>query len=70
MRLIIAENGNNAWLAHLTPHLNVRADFMDMETGIKPKQIMEPSICDSIPGGLSGLQTTTCTPQFMYLYDV
>ena len=38
MRLIIAENGNNAWLAHGTPHCNVRADFMDTETSIKPKQ--------------------------------
>jgi hypothetical protein len=28
---------NNAWLAHGTPHLNVRSDFMDTETGIKPK---------------------------------
>ena len=37
MKLIIAENGNNAWLAHGTPHLNVRADFMDTETGIRPK---------------------------------
>ncbi len=37
MKLIIIENGNNAWLAHGTPHLNVRSDFMDTETGIKPK---------------------------------
>ncbi len=34
MKLIIAENGNNAWLAHGTPHLNVRTDFMDMEISI------------------------------------
>jgi hypothetical protein len=37
MKLIITEQGNNAWLAHGTPHLNVRADFKDTETGIKPK---------------------------------
>jgi hypothetical protein len=37
MKLIITENGNNAWLAHGTPHLNVRSDFVDTETGIKPK---------------------------------
>jgi hypothetical protein len=38
MKLIITENGNkNAWLAHGTPHLNVRSDFMDTETGTKPK---------------------------------
>jgi hypothetical protein len=37
MKLIITENGNNAWLAHGTPHLNVRSDFMDTETGIMPK---------------------------------
>ena len=37
MKLIITENGNNAWLAHGTPHLNVRSDFMDTETGSKPK---------------------------------
>ena len=39
MKLIISENGNNAWLAHGTPHLNVRNDFMDTETGIKPKHV-------------------------------
>ena len=38
MKLIIAENGNNAWLSHGTPHLNVRNDFMDTETGIRRKQ--------------------------------
>ena len=37
MKLIIAENGNNAWLAHGTPHLNVRNDYMDTENGIKRK---------------------------------
>ena len=38
MKLIIAENGNNAWLAHGTPHLNAHNDFMDTETGIRRKQ--------------------------------
>ena len=37
MKLIIAEQGNNAWLAHGTPHLNVRADYVDTATGIKRK---------------------------------
>jgi hypothetical protein len=38
MKLIIAEQGNNAWLAHGTPHLNVRSDFVETETGIKRKE--------------------------------
>ena len=70
MRLIITENGNNAWLAHGTPHCNVRADFMDTEQASNPNRLLEPSICDSIPGGISGLQNATYTPQFLYLYDV
>ena len=37
MKLIITEQGNNAWLAHGTPHLNVRSDYIDTATGIKPK---------------------------------
>jgi hypothetical protein len=37
MKLIIAEQGNNAWLAHGTPHLNVRNDFVDTAIGIKRK---------------------------------
>ncbi len=37
MKLIITEQGNNAWLAHGTPHLNVRSDCVDTATGIKPK---------------------------------
>ena len=37
MKLIITENGNNAWLAHGTLRLNVRSDFVDTTTGIKPK---------------------------------
>ena len=41
MKLIITEQGNNAWLAHGTPHLNVRSDFVDTQTGIKPKQTFE-----------------------------
>jgi hypothetical protein len=35
-----------------------------------PNRLLEPSICDSIPGGISGLQNATYTPQFLYLYDV
>ena len=38
MKLIIAERGNNAWLSHGTPHLNVRNDYADTATGIRPKQ--------------------------------
>ena len=34
MKLIIAEQGNNSWLAHGTPHLNVRTDYVDTATGI------------------------------------
>ncbi len=41
MKLIITEHGNNAWLANGTPHLNVRSDFADTETGIKRKQAFE-----------------------------
>ena len=37
MKLIIAEQGNNAWLAHGTPHLNVRNDYVDTATVIKRK---------------------------------
>ncbi len=48
MKLIITEQGNNAWLAHGTPHLNVRSDFVDTETetGIKRKQAFEA--CNNI----------------------
>ncbi len=38
MKLIIEENGNNSWLAHGTPHCNVRNDYVNTMTGIKPKQ--------------------------------
>jgi hypothetical protein len=37
MRLIIAENGNNSWLSHGTPHCNVRKDYRDTSTGVVPK---------------------------------
>jgi hypothetical protein len=39
MRLIIEENGNknNSWLAHGTPHCEVRQDYINTLTGIKPK---------------------------------
>jgi hypothetical protein len=41
MKLIIAEQGNNAWLAYGTPHLNVRCDFANFvgtATVIKRKE--------------------------------
>ena len=41
MKLIIQEQGNNAWLAHGAPHLQVRSDYMDTETGSKRKQVIE-----------------------------
>ena len=41
MKLITQEQGNNAWLAHGTPHLQVRSDYIDTETGIKRKQVIE-----------------------------
>jgi hypothetical protein len=34
MRLIIQENGNNAWLANGTPHCHVCKDYVDTTTGI------------------------------------
>ena len=37
MEVIKAENGNNSFLAHGTPHCNVRRDFNDTATGISPK---------------------------------
>ena len=40
MRLIIKENGNNAWLAEGTPHCRVRADFIDTDDGIRPKEVL------------------------------
>ncbi len=41
MKLIIQEKGNNAWFAHGTPHLHVRTDYMDTETGIKGKELIQ-----------------------------
>ncbi len=38
MRHIVAHNGDNAWLANGTPHCNVRRDFFDTDTGIKPRK--------------------------------
>ena len=38
MKLIIQENGNNAWLAEETPHCNIRNDFIDTDEGIRRKQ--------------------------------
>ena len=37
MEVIIKENGNNSFLAHGTPHCNVRRDFADTPNGISPK---------------------------------
>ncbi len=37
MKVIIAENGNNSFLAHGTPHYNVRRDFADTTNGISAK---------------------------------
>ena len=38
MKLIIQENGNNAWLAEGTPHCGVRQDFVDTDEGIRAKK--------------------------------
>lgn len=43
MKKIIAEDGNNAWLADGTPHCDVRKDFYDTDTGIKPRTKREAS---------------------------
>ncbi len=40
MRLIIEENGNNSWLAHGTPHCDVRRDYLNTPTGIKLKHCL------------------------------
>ena len=40
MRLIIEENGNNSWLSEGTPHCNVRHDYIDTNTGIRPRIII------------------------------
>jgi hypothetical protein len=37
MEVIIAENGNNSFLAHGTPHCNVRRDFIDTPNGVTTK---------------------------------
>ena len=37
MKLIIHENGNNAWLSEGTPHCGVRQDFVDTDDGIRRK---------------------------------
>ncbi len=41
MRLIIGENGNNSWLAHGTPHCDVRRDYLNTTTGMKLKHYLE-----------------------------
>ena len=38
MRHIIAEDGYNHWLSQGTPHCNVRSDFYNTPTGIRPKR--------------------------------
>ena len=40
MRLIIEQNGNNAWLSEGTPHCNVRQDYVDTHKGIKQRRVM------------------------------
>ena len=37
MDVIIKEDGNNDFLSNGTPHCNVRRDYKDTTTGIKPK---------------------------------
>ncbi len=37
MDVIIKEDGNNDFLSNGTPHCNVRRDYNDTTTGIKPK---------------------------------
>lgn len=41
MKLIIQEDGNNAWLAEGTPHCGVRHDFIDTNDGIRRKYPIE-----------------------------
>jgi len=41
MKLIIQEKGYNAWLASGTPHCNVRRDYLDTQTGIRRKVIVD-----------------------------
>jgi hypothetical protein len=36
MDVIIKEDGNNDFLSNGTPHCNVRRDYKDITTGIKP----------------------------------
>jgi hypothetical protein len=44
MRLIIEEDGNNSWLAHGTPHCDVRQDYVNTPTGIKPKHTKQAEL--------------------------
>ena len=39
MRKIMEEEGNNSWLATGAPHCNVRSDFIDTPSGIKPRVV-------------------------------
>jgi hypothetical protein len=43
MKRMVAEDGNNAWLADGTPHCDVRKDFYDTDTGIQPHTKREQS---------------------------
>ncbi len=48
IRLIIQEEGKNSWLAHGTPHCNVRQDYIDTTTVILPKLTLSYYICTHI----------------------
>ncbi len=39
MRKIMEEEGNSSWLATGAPHCNVRSDFIDTPSGIKPRVV-------------------------------
>ena len=40
MKLIIEENGNNAWLSEGAPHCGARQDFVDTDGGARRKYPM------------------------------
>jgi len=44
MRYIIAENGFNHWLAEGTPHCNVREDYYNTPTGIRPRRVVHEEV--------------------------
>ena len=49
MRLIIEEDGNNSWLAHGTPHYDVRQDYVNTPTGIMSEFRQDYLRLDTIP---------------------